>query len=199
MEVYLYHHSNYIGWIYQSLVKNMTVADTMLYFCAMYTIISATNRKGSNSLLVAKNYQQYFQDLGIETSLLSLEDFVSMSRDENFNKLEQTFLIPATKFVFIMPEYNGSFPGIFKLMMDISDLSLCWNHKKVMLVGVANGRSGNLRGIDIMTNMCHYMKMNVYFHKLPLSGISNELEDGKFRFDHTIRDIKQQIEGFINY
>jgi NAD(P)H-dependent FMN reductase len=68
-----------------------------------------------------------------------------------------------------------------------------------MLVGVANGRAGNLRGIDNMTNMCHYMKMNVFFNKLPLSSISAELADDVFSREATINSIKAQIEGFINF
>jgi NAD(P)H-dependent FMN reductase len=165
----------------------------------MYTIISATNRKGSNTLKVSKEYQTFFKEQGIDANLLSLEEFISMSRDEAFNKLEAHYLIPTEKFIFIMPEYNGSFPGIFKLMMDISEIQQCWYHKKVMLVGVANGRAGNLRGIDILTNMCHYMKMNVFHNKLPLSSISSELVNDVFSHENTINAVKGQIQGFINY
>ncbi len=136
---------------------------------------------------------------GVEPKLLSLEDFTSMKRDEKYALIESEYLVPASKYVFVMPEYNGSFPGIFKLMMDISDLSVCWNFKKVMLVGVANGRSGNLRGIDSMTNMCHYMKMDVFYHKLPISSISKEIQHDQFVHEHTIQEVKNQIKGYINY
>lgn len=165
----------------------------------MYTIISATNRVGSNTLKVARQYQTFLSELGVDAQVLSLEDFHSMHRDAAFEVLEARYLIPAEKFIFVMPEYNGSFPGIFKLMMDISDIQRCWNHKKVLLVGVANGRAGNLRGIDHMTNMAHYMKMNVYHAKLPLSLISRELQDDVFVQDHTREAIQSQLKGFIQY
>jgi chromate reductase len=165
----------------------------------MFTIISATNRKGSNTLKVAEAYMQFFIEEGIEAKLLSLEELHSLHRDEVFNRIEAEYLIPAKKFIFIMPEYNGSFPGIFKLMMDISDLASCWNFKKVLMVGVANGRAGNLRGIDMMTNMCHYMKMDVFYNKLPISSISKELHQGKFIHEQTIASIKHQIKGFIQF
>ncbi|HNB81106.1 MAG TPA: NAD(P)H-dependent oxidoreductase [Chitinophagaceae bacterium] len=165
----------------------------------MITIISTTNRVGSNTLKVSKEYQRIFSEEGMETSLLSLEDFHSFHRDDDFIALEEKYLIPATKFVFIMPEYNGSFPGIFKLLMDLSNIRLCWNFKKVMLVGVADGRAGNLRGIDNMTNMCHYMKMNVYHDKLPISSLKKEMENGVFIQDHTLAAIRNQIRGFISF
>lgn len=165
----------------------------------MYTIISATNRKGSNTLKVSKEYQQYFSEEGIQVRIYSLEDFHSMFKDAAFERLEEELLIPTQKFVFIMPEYNGSFPGIFKLMMDISDITRCWFHKKVMLVGVANGRAGNLRGLDNMTNMCHYMKMNVLPNKLPISSISNELKDERFYQEATLNAVRNQIRQFIEF
>ena len=170
------------------------------YFCTrMYTIISATNRPGSNTLKVSKQYQHFFSDEGIDSTLLSLKDIDSIFRNEKFETIERDILIPSQKFIFVMPEYNGSFPGIFKLMIDLCDVKQCFNYKKVMLVGVANGRAGNLRGLDIMTNMCHYIKMNVFHDKLPLSGISGEMENGQFRHAHTRDAIVQQIKGFILY
>jgi NAD(P)H-dependent FMN reductase len=165
----------------------------------MYTIISATNRKDSNTLKVAKSYQQLFKDQNIDTAILSLEELTSLTRDEKFNTIETNVLAPTEKFIFIMPEYNGSFPGIFKLMIDISDLKKCWNNKKVMLVGVSSGRAGNLRGIDNMTNMCNYMKMHVFYSKLPLSSIHTELNDEGFVNESTINSIKQQISDYILY
>jgi NAD(P)H-dependent FMN reductase len=68
-----------------------------------------------------------------------------------------------------------------------------------MLVGVSSGRAGNLRGMDIMTNMCHYMKMNVFPQKLPLSSISNEIQNDVFVNPKTIETIQAQIAGFIKY
>ncbi|MEZ5047433.1 MAG: NAD(P)H-dependent oxidoreductase [Chitinophagaceae bacterium] len=165
----------------------------------MITIISATNRKGSNTLKVSKAYQQIFEQLGSKASIFSLEDFKSMYRDEMFMAMEKSILIPSQKFVFIMPEYNGSFPGIFKLMIDNSDITACWNHKKVMLVGVANGRAGNLRGIDNMTNMCHYIKMEVMPNKLPISNISQEISEEGFISESTRQMVEQQIEQFIKF
>lgn len=165
----------------------------------MYTIISGTNRPNSNTLKVAKHYQSFFESKNISAKLLSLEQLTSIHRDENFNKIEKEILIPTEKFIFVMPEYNGSFPGILKLLIDISDVRQCWNFKKIMLVGVANGRAGNLRGLDMMTNMCHYMKMNVYHDKLPISSVTNELENDLFKSENTINTIKNQIEGFIAF
>jgi NAD(P)H-dependent FMN reductase len=99
-----------------------------------------------------------------------------------------------------MPEYNGSFPGILKLMMDNSDVRKAWWHKKIMMVGVADGRAGNLRGLDHMTNILHYLKAHVLFNKLPISRINEEISDaGEVLKPVTHRVIQQQIDEFLNF
>ncbi|HMN32265.1 MAG TPA: NAD(P)H-dependent oxidoreductase [Chitinophagaceae bacterium] len=165
----------------------------------MYTIISGTNRPGSNTLKVAKEYQKFFKEFQVDANLFSLEDLNSLYKDRMFCQLEKELLIPTQKFIFIIPEYNGSFPGVFKLMIDNSDIRQCWHSKKVMLVGIADGRAGNLRGLDVLTNMCHYMKMSVYYDKLPISRINIELIDEQFVNAITIQVVKNQISGFIQY
>ena len=99
-----------------------------------------------------------------------------------------------------MPEYNGSFPGVLKLMLDNSDIKKSWWHKKALLVGVADGRGGNLRGIEHMTNILHYLRMNVHYNKLPLSRINDEIDlNGNLLKPATQTAIEQQIEEFLNY
>ena len=99
-----------------------------------------------------------------------------------------------------MPEYNGSFPGILKLIIDNTHIRKCWWYKKAAIVGLADGRGGNLRGIDHFTGILHYLKMNVLYNKLPLSRINEEVSsDGKWLKPATESAIKYQIEEFLKY
>lgn len=166
----------------------------------MITIISGTNRKDSMTLRVARYYLQQLQKHTDEVHLLSLEDLPVWERSEALISAEEQWLIPSQKFVLVMPEYNGSFPGILKLMMDNSDIRRVWWHKKAMLVGVADGRAGNLRGLDHMTNILNYLKIHVLCNKIPLSRIGQELTDeGTLRHESTRQAIDQQIEEFIRF
>lgn len=116
------------------------------------------------------------------------------------NELEEKYLIPAEKIVFIMPEYNASFPGILKVMLDNSDIKKCWWYKKAMLVGLSDGRAGNLRGVEHMTSILHYLKVHVLYNKLLLSRISEEIDvDGNVLKPATAQAIEQQIEEFIKF
>ncbi len=166
----------------------------------MITIISGTNRKGSRTLQVAQHYYNALQAKGIIPELLSLVDKNVIERSPELLTLESELLIPSDKFILVMPEYNGSFPGVLKALLDNTDIRKCWWYKKVLLVGVADGRGGNLRGIEHMTNILHYLKMNVHYNKLPLSRINEEMDaEGNFLQQPTIRAIDEQLETFIRY
>ena len=45
-----------------------------------------------------------------------------LERNAEFEKIEKEILMPAQKFIFISPEYNGSIPGVLKCVFDISDV-----------------------------------------------------------------------------
>lgn len=166
----------------------------------MITIISATSRQDSMTLRVAKKYEAIFREKGEVVHLVCLKDKVLWERGEDMTALEQQFLIPSNKFVFVMPEYNGSYPGILKVMIDNSDIKKCWWGKKAMLTGLADGRAGNLRGLDHFTNVLNYLRINVMYNKIPLSRINTEIDkEGNFLQEATQMAIEQQVNEFIHF
>jgi NAD(P)H-dependent FMN reductase len=166
----------------------------------MITVISGTNRNDSMTLKVATLYRNLLQKHTDEVHLVSLLGIPVWERSHELKQLEEQLLIPSEKFVFVMPEYNGSFPGILKTMLDNSDIKKCWWYKKAMMVGVADGRAGNLRGMEHMTNILHYLRMNVFYDKLPLSRINEEMgSEGQLLKPMTAQVIEAQIEQFIKF
>jgi chromate reductase, NAD(P)H dehydrogenase (quinone) len=166
----------------------------------MITIISGTNRADSMTLRVAWIYYKLLSGYTDNIQLLSLEHREVWERGAAMLDLEKEYLIPAEKFVFIMPEYNASFPGILKVMMDNSDIKKCWWYKKAMLVGVSDGRAGNLRGLEHMTAILHYVKVNVLYNKMLLSKIKEEVdENGLLIKPATKKIINEQIEEFLKF
>ena len=143
----------------------------------MYTIISGTNRMGSHTEKVAEEYQRILKNKNIDANIFSLKGLDTLHRSEGILKAETEILIPTEKFIFIIPEYNGSYPGVLKAMIDNSDIRKAWNFKKALLTGVATGRAGNLRGMDHLSDTLHYMKMNVFYNKLPISVIDKVMDN----------------------
>ncbi len=164
----------------------------------MYTIISGTNREGSNSLKIAKQYQQLLREKGIEAGILSLENINVSTRDHKFQQLENDLLIPTSYFIFISPEYNGSFPGVLKLLFDTSKSNMIWWHKKALITGISSGRAGNLRGNDHLASILNYLKITVHPNQLPISSVDKLMDSkGNIVDENTLKAIHQQLDGFI--
>jgi NAD(P)H-dependent FMN reductase len=141
-------------------------------------IISGTNRPNSNSLKVSEAYYESLVNMGEDCELLNLEDlphsFVFSDafgeRSEEMETIIQECIIPADHFIFVIAEYNGGFPGILKAFIDCLPPSIL-HHKKASLVGLSSGHAGGLRALDQMTNVLHYLKVNVHYAKPKYSGI----------------------------
>ncbi len=165
----------------------------------MYTIISGTNRAGSHTEKVAAEYRRILKEKKIDAKIFTLENFDVLHRTPQFLEYEKEILIPTQKFIFIIPEYNGSYPGVLKAMIDNSAIKNVWNFKKALLTGVSTGRAGNLRGMDHLSDTLHFMKMNVFYNKLPISVIDKVMDAQGKLDEETLKAINHQLDEFIGY
>lgn len=173
----------------------------------MITIIAATNRPNSNTLKVAKYYQQQLKHKGVESNLFSLEHLpVDVLNTDMFGKRSTAFqkiqdLISNTdKFLFVMPEYNGSYPGVLKVLIDACNFPDSFYDKKTALVGLSSGKYGNIRGVDHFTGVCHYIHLHILPLRIHIPNIKTELDpDGNLIKEDTIKFTNEQIEKFIKF
>jgi NAD(P)H-dependent FMN reductase len=173
----------------------------------MITIISSTNRPGSSTLKVAQYYQRQLREKGIEAGVLSLSQLppnliqtdLYGNRSKEFAPI-QDVITKTDKFIFIIPEYNGSFPGVLKVFIDACSFPESFYDKKAALVGVSSGKYGNIRGVDHFTGVCHYIHLNVMSLKLHIAAIHKELDaDGNLFKEDTVKYTNEQIEKFISF
>lgn len=180
----------------------------------MITIISGTDRKDGLTHVLAKHYHQMIQTKSSENvQLYSLEDLPpdlygsSMYEKEtlasSFITIEEQYLIPAEKLIFVIPEYNGSYPGILKLFVDacsIRSKMAIFKNKKAALVGVASGRAGNIRGLEHFTSVMMFMGVTVFPSLLPISGFNKMVdEDMNIVDENTLKAIEKQIDAFLEF
>src|SRR5688572_10937801 len=170
-------------------------------------VLSCTNRPNSNTLKVSKIYMQILRSKNIDAHLLDFCDLPeSMAFSESFGKRSDKFsgiiaeyVTDCKKFIFVVPEYNGSFPGILKTFID-SMHPREWADKDACLVGVADGRAGNIRGMEHLTGILNYLKVHVYHNRLPISVITTVMnKDGEFTSQDQYRACEEQIEGFLAF
>ena len=68
------------------------------------------------------------------------------------------------------------------------------------MTGVADGRGGNLRGMDHFTGVLNYLRVNVLYNKIPLSRINDEIDkDGNLLKEETVKLIQNQIDEFLMF
>ena len=171
------------------------------------TIISSTNRPDSNTEKVANYYLSALKSKGAETELFSLKDLPECilhsdlygKRSSEFQEIIDKYVDKQNKFIFVAPEYNGSFAGVLKVFLDAIPPRM-WTENKACLVGVSTGRAGNLRGMEHLTNILNYLKINVYHNKLPISRVDTLMDaQGNLTDADTLKVIDWQLEGFLKF
>jgi len=171
----------------------------------MVTIIAGTNRPGSSTLKLAKYYQEKLRKKGLDAGLFSLMDLPDNliasdlygKRSAEFEPI-QAMMTATEKFLFIIPEYNGSFPGVLKTFVDACKFPESFYDKKAALVGVSAGKYGNIRGVDHFTGICHYINLHVMPLKIHIADIKNELNSESELFkEDTVKFTNEQMGKFI--
>jgi NAD(P)H-dependent FMN reductase len=169
------------------------------------SIILGTNRKDNKSKIFADFYSELLTKKGIENFIFSMNeltdtlDWDKMYDYENspVNKLVEKYIKPADAFVFVIPEYNGSFPGIVKLMID----SIHPEHfkgKYASVIGVASGRAGNLRGIEHLNGILQHLGIHTLPNVLPISQLFNLIDENNILTDKsTMFLLEKDAEALI--
>ena len=182
----------------------------------MITVISSTNRQDSMTLRMAMYYFEQIKNKTTEEvklldlatlpdDILHVNMYGSQGQSPRLQQIQEAYMIPADKFVFIIPEYNGSFPGVLKLFIDACSVykmgeTFKKGNKKALTTGVSSGRAGNLRGLVHFAGVLNYLNVAVLPNQLPVSGIENIMDaQGDISNPETIKVINQQIEDFLRF
>lgn len=179
----------------------------------MITVISGTNRKNSECLQFADLYYQMLKELAPQETvkLLSLEQIphdwftadMYTQQSDSLRRIQDEYILPAQKLVFVTPEYNGSIPGSVKLFIDgctVREYSRNFQGKKAALLGIASGRAGNLRGMEHLTGILNYLGTIIMPNKLPISSISKlKNGEGKIGDENTLKVMRAHADAFLKF
>ena len=127
------------------------------------TIISGTNRARAKSLLVARHVEQRYKDLDVETTLLNLQELppdifhpdVYYKKPASFAPFQDAVL-SADGLVIIVPEYNGSYPGVLKYFIDLLSFPDSFENRPVAYIGISAGMWGGLRSVEHLQGVFGY-------------------------------------------
>ena len=151
----------------------------------MISIVCGTNRKDAISKKLSRIYQNLLQAEGVEAQIIDLSDlppdfifsalYEKAGQNEEFNAIRQQ-MIESEKFIFVVPEYNGSFPGVLKVFIDGLKFPDTFTGKKCALVGLSSGVQGAGLALSHLTDIFHYCGMNVLALKPRLASISQNMD-----------------------
>lgn len=172
----------------------------------MILIVATTNRKNSKTYKVAEYYQQMLRRLEEESEILSLEqlpeDFAFSALYENagknfaFNQHKEKMDV-AEKYVFIVPEYNGSFPGVLKTFIDGLGWPNSINKKKAAFVGISDGALGGAFALSHLTDVFHFLGCNVLSNMVRISYMKKNFTDGEVQDDLIRQLLDEQARTFV--
>lgn len=175
----------------------------------MITIIVGTNRPRSRARRVAVLYAELLQSQGAAYQLLDLADlpadftatalYANAGKSEGFNELFD-LTNTADKLVFVVPEYNGSFPGVLKAFIDGLPYPGGIRGKKAALIGVSTGVQGGILALSHLTDILMYLGTAVLPARVRLPAIDKFLsEDGKLTnslYQELLQDQATQLIAF---
>lgn len=177
----------------------------------MITILVGTDRKQSESRKIANFLQLVYNQLNqpsqildlseIEASWLNNTQYNHQNLPDELTQLYQRYFIEASHLHIVIPEYNGSYPGIIKYLIDV--LSCYPNYKttfaslKATITGVASGRAGNLRGIDHLLAVLMYLQVQVSTYNVPISSIYKKYNQQKQLEAETLDSLTLQAQKFL--
>jgi chromate reductase len=164
-----------------------SVANIMSISSQPIVIIVGTNRPNSMSRKIAEYYQNLLSKLNAPSLILDLvnlpHDFTVSAMYENSGKNEgfnglRALLEKTDKFVFIVPEYNGSYPGVLKAFIDGLPYPNSFTNKKAALVGLSSNTQGATIAMSHLNDVFSYLGMNTLALRVKLAQIRNHYTEG---------------------
>ena len=173
----------------------------------MIVIIIGTNRPKALSKQVALYYQTLLEKHHQPSIILDLEslpdDFTTTAlyhnagKNERFNEMKK-IIEENEKFVFIIPEYNGSYPGVLKAFIDGMKYPDGMQYKKAALVGVSSGIQGGAVALSHFSDVLSYLQVTVVGLQVRLSQIRQFLHEGNITSEVYNTLLENQVNQLIS-
>ncbi|HAA14012.1 MAG TPA: NADPH-dependent FMN reductase [Cytophagales bacterium] len=174
----------------------------------MITIVIGTNRHHAKSKWVGNWVKELLESHQVESQFLDLADlpeditvsalYEKSGKNEQLNALSAKML-QSEKFFFIVPEYNGSFPGVLKVFIDALPYPNPLAGKKASLIGISSGMQGGGLALSHLTDILHYLGVQVLAQKTKLAFIEKNLKGETLGNDLYQQLLTEQVDAFLNF
>lgn len=172
----------------------------------MIEIVVGTDRENSFSLKLGQFIHQLYKAQKVEAELLDVGalNLADVQGGGYFKGAKGSFkdavdrVTRADGLVMIVPEYNGSYPGMLKLFIDYWKYPETFENRPVAFVGLG-GRWGGLRPVEHLQQVFGYRNAYIFPNRVFLSNVKDVLQDGQVK-DALILDLlKTQVRDFPQF
>jgi NAD(P)H-dependent FMN reductase len=102
--------------------------------------------------------------------------------------------------LFIVPEYNGSYPGALKLLIDMLPYPQGFQHRPCAFIGLASGRFHGLRAVEHLQAVAGYRNAYIYPHRVFIGESHRQFDaDGRFVDAGLEQRLRDQAAGFVAF
>jgi len=170
-------------------------------------IISATDRPNSNASKIAAYVKKKYSEHAAEAETISLQDFPLAdvaggnygSEIESVKKFRQP-VIEADGLVFVIPEYNGSFPGILKIFVDYLPFPEAFEGMPMSFIGEAAGAFGALRAVEQFQMIAAYRNARLFPERVFIPRVKDEFDpESGLRDSFKQQLLDDQIKKFTQF
>lgn len=169
-------------------------------------VVCGTNRAGALSRLLAQEVAETYRQLDQEVDLLDMAelpaevllDSAYKEKAPNVQALVDRFLA-SDGAVFVIPEYNGSYPGIVKLFVDMLPYPEGFESRPCAFLGLAAGQFKSLRAVEHFQQVAGYRNAYIYPRRIFIGDSFKQFVDGKLADDELTQRLRQQAEGFVQF
>lgn len=181
--------------------KRMLSEDTII-------IVVGTNRPNSVSRQIGNYYQSILNKLHADSYILDLSElpadftttalYHNVGKNPEFNRLK-TIVEEAKKLVFVVPEYNNSYPGVLKAFIDGMTYPSGLSNKKVALVGLSANHQGGALALSHLSDIFSYLGTNTLALRVKLAQIKDNWQNGAMQnklYDDLLHDQARKLIEF---
>ncbi len=170
-------------------------------------ILSGTDRPGSMALKIANHVKPLYEKQGVNARVVSLEDFplaeaIGGNYGKDLPQIEafRNEVIDADGIVMVIPEYNGSFPGVLKMFIDYLPFPDAFHKKPIAFIGEAAGAFGALRAVEQMQMICSYRNAHICPERVFMQRVKKIFDEEEGIGDEMVSKLlNSQVEGFIQF
>lgn len=171
----------------------------------MKYIVSGTDRAGSNSLKVSQLVQKIYSEQGEKVDIIDLAELGLANSGGPFygkstppihlqNLIDQVG--QSDGLIMVVPEYNGSMPGVLKYFIDHWKYPESFEFRPVCFIGLG-GMFGGLRPVEHLQQVFSYRNAFMYPERIFMMNVWKMLTPEGNLNDAVVLDLlHKQASGF---